>query len=311
MYSDLCSTKIRQTNSILLAGCDPVIETLPAFLRESAAAQSSGSAEQVGTILDQFTDIFTSAIAGKVPAIKPNIAFFEQYGLAGVTSFARLCSLAKDRGLVVIVDAKRGDIGSTAEAYARAYLGEKSKGGFCADALTVNPFLGFDTLEPFIKVCEEFGKGLYVLVQTSNPGAKDIEGLRADGRSVSERVADYLAENAQRLMGSSGWSGLGAVVGATYPEDAQALRMRMPHNLFLIPGYGAQGGTAKDAVVSFVPASKDTFGVSSGAQRKQGGLVNASRALLQGTARTAEEYFQLIQANTDRLSRDLVSALEE
>lgn len=227
-----------------------------------------------------------------------------------MSSFARLCSLARERGLLVIVDAKRGDIGSTAEAYARAYLSEDSTNGFYADALTVNPFLGFDTLEPFIKICEERGKGIFVLVQTSNAGAKDIEGLRSDGRTVSERIADYLAENAQRLVGSSGWSGLGAVVGATYPAEAEALRKRMPNNLFLIPGYGAQGGTAKDAVVSFLPSLQGNAEGPSLTMRKQGGLVNASRALLQGTPHTAEEYFQLIQSNTDKLSRDLVGALE-
>ncbi len=308
MFSDLCITRSQQTRSVLLAGCDPVIETFPKFLHEAASAGSTGRAEFVGRILDQFSDIFTAAIAGRVPAIKPNIAFFEQYGLPGVTSFARLCSLAKERGLLVIVDAKRGDIGSTAEAYARAFLGEESAQGFYADALTVNPFLGFDTLDPFIKVCEERGKGIFVLVQTSNPGAKDIEGLRSEDRTVSERIADFLSEKADRLMGRSGWSGLGAVVGATYPADAEALRKRMPNNLFLIPGYGAQGGTAKDAVVSFVSSVQKDPNSDITIEFKQGGVVNASRALLQGTAQTAEEYFQLIRANTDKLSRDLVGA---
>jgi orotidine-5'-phosphate decarboxylase len=311
VFSDVFISRSQKTNSVLLAGCDPVIETLPRFLRDDAAARASGEGEVVRRILDQFVEIFTAAIADKVPAIKPNIAFFEQYGLPGITSFARLCSLAKERGLLVIVDAKRGDIGSTAEAYARAYLGEDSALGFYADALTVNPFLGFDTLDPFIKVCVDRGKGIFVLVQTSNAGAKDIEGLRSDGLTVSERIADYLAEKAQLLQGMSGWSGVGAVVGATYPSDAEALRKRMPNNLFLIPGYGAQGGTAKDAVASFVSALPGSAQGSSSTTRKQGGLVNASRALLQGTAQTAEEYFQLIQANTDRLSRDLGLALEE
>jgi orotidine-5'-phosphate decarboxylase len=145
-------------------------------------------------------------------------------------------------------------------------------------------------------------------VQTSNPGAKDIEGLRSEDRTVSERIADFLSEKADRLMGRSGWSGLGAVVGATYPADAEALRKRMPNNLFLIPGYGAQGGTAKDAVVSFVSSVQKDPNSDITIEFKQGGVVNASRALLQGTAQTAEEYFQLIRANTDKLSRDLVGA---
>ncbi len=212
------------------------------------------------------------AFAGQVAAVKPNIAFFEQFGIGGLRAFSYLLKLARELDILVIADAKRGDIGSTAAAYGRAFIGgsrafDKSVSDFEADALTVNPFLGFDTLEPFLNSCREYGKGLFVLVKTSNPGSGELQSsVDASGRSVSQRIALWLDKNADALRGSEDYSGLGAVVGATYPEQAQELRSIMKNNYFLVPGYGAQGGSARDAF--------------SGADHKMGGvLVVASRAL--------------------------------
>ena len=271
-FADRLAQTILTTGSYLCAGFDPQPETFPEFLKEEAAAISPTDEEFVYTLLQSFYAVAIDALKGQVAAIKPNIAFFEQYGLGGMLAFAEIIAHARRSGMIVILDAKRGDIGSTAQAYADAFLGTatflgRKVSGFSVDALTVNPFLGFDTLEPFITRCDEHGKGIFVLVKTSNPGSGDLQGVRSMGReeSISVRVARYLAEQADRLKGKSGFSALGAVVGATHPEEARALRAVMPSNLFLIPGYGAQGGTATDAVAGFAGSG--------------GGIINVSRAL--------------------------------
>lgn len=250
--------------SPLVAGLDPSISSIPKFLEVKARSDN----------YSLLTSLYAEALPLLQPhisAIKPNIAFFEQFGIEGLRAFQWVCSFAKDLKLLVIADIKRGDIGSTADAYANAYLRSKNslEQSFSADAITINPFLGFDTLEPFIKACEETGKGLFVLVRTSNPGSKDLQDAKLeDGRTSSEAIADFLNKNSERLIGKCGYSALGAVIGATHPEEAKALRKRMPKTLFLIPGYGAQGGTASDAIASF---NSD----------KLGGLINVSRGLFQ------------------------------
>jgi len=271
-FADRLSETMIKTGSYLCAGLDPQPVAFPEFLKEEAAAISPTDEEFVYTLLQSFYAVAIDALKGQVAAIKPNIAFFEQYGLGGMLAFAEIISHARRAGMLVILDAKRGDIGSTAEAYADAFLGTadflgRKIPGFSVDALTVNPYLGFDTLEPFIKRCEDHGKGIFVLVKTSNPGSSDLQDVKSMGReeSISARVARHLAEQASRLQGRSGFSALGAVVGATHPDEARALRRLMPSNFFLIPGYGAQGGTAEDAVAGFAGSG--------------GGIVNVSRAL--------------------------------
>ncbi len=303
-FADRLQAAIAHSKSVLVAGCDPVLESLPAYLLESADKYASSDAQFIEYVLDQFTEIFLEATKGRVAAIKPNIAFFEQYGLAGLHSFKRLCDAAQSASVLLIIDAKRGDIGSTAAAYSSAYLGAVKVRGraltaFECDALTINPFLGFDTLEPFLSDCQRNNKGVFVLLRTSNPGAKDLQGLKCDGFSVTEHVARWLANNAERLAGSCGWSGLGAVVGASYPEEARALRAILPANYFLIPGLGAQGGTADDSVAG--------FGVRDGL--KGGGLVNVSRGLVAGKPRSSEEFLDLIRSHADAFNSQLREAL--
>lgn len=271
-FADRLAETILKTGSYLCAGFDPQPEAFPAFLQEEAAAISPTDEEFVCTLLQSFYAVAIEALRGHVAAIKPNIAFFERYGLSGMLAIAEIVAHAKRAGVLVILDAKRGDIGSTAEAYADAFLGTPSflgrkVPGLAVDALTVNPLLGFDTLEPFIQRCQDNGKGMFVLVKTSNPGSADLQDVRSMGReeSLSLRIARHLGEQAERLKGRSGFSALGAVVGATHPDEARALRAVMPSNFFLIPGYGAQGGTAQDAVAGFAGSG--------------GGIVNVSRAL--------------------------------
>jgi orotidine-5'-phosphate decarboxylase len=203
---------------------------------------------------------------GRVAAVKPQAGLFERWGSRGVEALETVCSAASDAGLIVILDAKRGDIGSTAEGYAQAYLAEASP---CpCDCITLNPYMGVDTLEPFLRLAEQGGKGLAILARTSNPGSADFQARLIDGEPLFIHVARALAPAMARLQGEQGWSGLMLVAGATGPGEAVRLRAAAPSALFLVPGYGAQGGAAADAVAGFVPR----------AGRLEGGIVNASRS---------------------------------
>jgi orotidine-5'-phosphate decarboxylase len=282
-----------------------VIDSLPAFLLAQANSSTSSTHAFIEHVLNEFCELFVSAIVGHVAAAKPNIAFFERYGLAGLQAFSKLCASLRSHKVPVIIDAKRGDIGSTAAAYSAAFIGRSSVGdrqieAFEGDAVTVNPFLGFDTLEPFLKDCKEYGKGVFILVQTSNPGAKDLQGLNANGTTISHHVATWLAQNAGELQGECGWSGLGAVVGASYPVEARQLREAMPRNIFLIPGLGAQGASAHDSVAG--------FGTLDG--KKGGALINVSRGLLVGNAASRDELAKQIQTNVASFNAQINEALD-
>jgi orotidine-5'-phosphate decarboxylase len=299
-FADRLQSSIVATRSHLVAGCDPVIEKLPGWLLDNAGKRAKTDAEFVDFALGHFADVFLAAVHGRVAAIKPNIAFFEQYGVPGLVQFARLCEAIRAKKIPLIIDAKRGDIGSTATAYSTAFLGRFSVRGrqqeaFGGDAVTVNPYLGFDTLEPFLEDCRRYGKGIFVLVKTSNPGSRAIQGLESAHGTVSVHVARWIAEHAHELAGACGWSGLGAVVGAPYPDEARALRSVMPNSFFLIPGFGAQGGKAEDAAAG--------FGVVSG--KKGGAIVNVSRGLLDGVFSSEEELLAGIRANANTFNESL------
>ena len=210
--------------------------------------------------------------AEKIPALfgnaREDTAAVLKFGTAIIDIARELVSYAQNEGMLVLLDAKRGDIGTTAEGYARATIGQAP--GFNADAVTVNPYMGKDTLEPFITRAQTEAKGVAVLVRTSNPGAGDFQDLQVGGAPLWRRVAEMLAPECRRLRGVSGWSGLMAVAGATYPDEARLLREAMPESLFLVPGYGAQGASAADAVAGFVQ----------GAGMREGGVVSSSRAVL-------------------------------
>lgn len=211
--------------------------------------------------LEYWGRALVEAAAGKVAVIKPQAGFFERLGPGGMAALAAVTRAARDAGLLVVMDAKRGDIGSTAEGYAQAYL---SQGGFFeSDALTVNPYMGLDTLEPFARCAETGGKGLVVLVRTSNPGAADFQMLDTGGKPLYIRVAEALAPLTARLMSPCGWSNLMMVVGATAPEEARRVRAAAPGAMFLVPGYGAQGAGAAEACAGLIGG--------------EGGIVSASR----------------------------------
>jgi orotidine-5'-phosphate decarboxylase len=236
------------------------------------------------------------ACADLVACVKPQSAFFEALGIPGLIALAQVIADAKTLGIPVILDAKRGDIGSTAEAYAQAYLAD---GVFAADALTVNPYLGLDTLEPFIAAAERGGRGLFVLVKTSNPGSGGLQDIRGeDGRKLHMRLADGLRERALPLpRDAHGYSPLGAVVGATYPSELIEVRTALPQSLLLVPGYGAQGATASDVAWAF-----DGDGL--------GAVVNASRSLYYpsgGEGDAGDASRAAAQAMRDDLNRALAN----
>ena len=249
---------------------------------------------------------FVDLLAGRTAIVKPQIAFFEQLGWRGLRVLERVVSRCHERGLMVLLDAKRGDIGSTAAGYAQAYLAHDAP--MAVDALTVNPYLGFDTLEPFAKVATSAGRGLFVLVKTSNPGSGDVQDRVLASASAAELVHEAVARGLGELAGQmsgpvTGWSSLGVVVGATYPEQADRVRELLPRSLFLVPGYGSQGGKAADAVRSFVP----------GPAGLEGGLVNSSRGILfaDGTAKagSGRDWEAAIARALDRATDELGQAV--
>lgn len=258
-FADRLIEGVRARNTPLCVGLDPFPDKIPALF--------GNAREDTSTVLKFGTAIIDIA-RQHACVLKPQLGLFEQFGEMGYAVARMLTSYAQQEGMLVLLDAKRGDIGTTAEGYSRATIGAAP--GFNADAVTVNPYMGKDTLEPFITRAEAEGKGVAVLVRTSNPGAGDFQDLQVGGAPVWQRVAEMLSPECARLRGASGWSGLMAVAGATYPEEARKLREAMPEALFLIPGYGAQGASAQDAVAGFVQ----------GGRMREGGIVSSSRAVL-------------------------------
>ncbi|GAB5456094.1 MAG: orotidine-5'-phosphate decarboxylase [Henriciella sp.] len=237
------------------------------------------------------------AAVGRAGIVKPQVALFERHGWQGMRALSRVLEAAKAAGLIVLADAKRGDIGSTAEGYAAAYLSDSS--AFACDALTINPYMGLDTIEPHVRAAEASGKGVIVLARTSNPGNTDYQARDLEGAPLFARVVESLAPMIERLKGDSGWSGLMLVTGATGPDEARQLRALAPKALFLVPGYGAQGAGAADAVASFVSG--------------EGGCVNASRSVTfpkgSETAASMSEWETYIADAITAAQTDLKSAL--
>ena len=249
-FSQFLTETFHAKGNPVLVGLDPRWESLPVSCRSDDVADS----------FERFCKAVIDIVAPLVPAVKPQAAFFEQYGVAGMTTLRNVIRYAKQKGLLVIFDGKRNDIGSTAEAYAAGILGTDSAWG--ADALTVSPYLGDDSIEPFVKTAVQRNAGVYVLVKTSNPGGKMLQDLIVDGKPIYRRVAEYVEQLAQRTAGC-----VGAVVGATWAEQLAELRHVMPSAPLLVPGYGAQGGTAQDVAKAF-------YADGSGA------LINNSRGII-------------------------------
>ena len=278
-FADKLRERIDKVDSSLVIGIDPDPKRLFGEKSEFQRANPGLSHE---ALLDAFCDGVIEAAATTACAVKPQAAFFEAMGIWGYSSLARCMKAARGRGIPVILDAKRGDIGNTASAYAAAYL--DSSAPFFADALTVNPYLGPDTLEPFATAASRSGSGLFVLVKTSNPGSGAFQDtLLADGRPLYLKVGQVVREIGQASMGQCGYSDIGAVVGATYPEELSAIRKAMPETTFLVPGYGAQGGTAEDVRGAF---NNDSYGAVVSSSR---GIIFAYEKLAAGEPQRMED----------------------
>ena len=269
---------IRARNSVLCAGIDPHMDRIPSLFQQK---------DKASAVRDWAFELIP-LLAGSAPVIKPQAAMFEQLGVRGMQILADLSQAAMADGLMVIMDAKRGDIGSTAKAYAEGWLGHDA--GFPSDALTINPYLGRDSLDPFVAKARQSDSGLFALLRTSNPGSQDVQMIpSADNRPVFHHVADMIRPFMETLTDSSGFSSFGVVVGATWPHESVALRRMLPECLFLIPGYGAQGGSAADALAGLVK----------GPEGWEGGLINSSRGLTMpadaNEARNLTDWRQTIQ----------------
>lgn len=266
-YAARLSSAIKTKRTPALVGLDPRLDWIPSDVMERAREQHSDPAAQAAAAFEEFCVRLIDVVSPLVPAVKPQSAFFEELGPDGCLALARVIRYARNAGLIVICDGKRGDIGTTAEAYARAYLAgsDWQASPWHADALTVNPYLGRDTLEPFVRVAVERGAGIYVLVKTSNPGSASFQDRQADGQAIYRHVAQAVEELSSQSL-SDGYGCVGAVVGATYPQELAELRAAMPHVPLLVPGYGSQGGAAQDVAAAF-----DSTG--------QGALVNNSRGI--------------------------------
>ncbi len=273
LFADRLVEAIQSKGSPICVGIDPIFDMLPDAIAGASAKRNANDSEAAIDAIFAFTTAVLKIVAPYVPCVKFQSAYFEKYLWEGVEAYYSLVQEAADLDLLVIGDVKRGDIGSTAGAYAAAHLAEPPFDEHddirMPDAITVNPMLGLDTLEPFLKTAKDYSKGLFVLVRTSNPGSAELQDVRLDdGRTWSEMLADKLHVIASQpaLVGSSGWSSVGAVVGATQTHTMQSIRQRLPQSFFLLPGYGAQGGTADMTRAAF--------------KEGQGALVSASRSIL-------------------------------
>ncbi len=262
---------IKKTNAPIVVGLDPMMKFIPEHIKKKAFAEYGETLDGAAEAIWQYNKGIIDAVYDLIPAVKPQIAMYEQFGIPGLVVFKKTVDYCKSKGLVVIGDVKRGDIGSTSEAYAVGHLGKVQVGnnefyGFDEDFITINPYMGADSVLPFLKVCKEEKKGIIILVKTSNPSSGDFQDRCIDGRPLYEHVGEKVAEWGAEFMGDS-YSYVGAVVGATYPEQGKILRKIMPNTMILVPGYGAQGGKGKDLAHFF---NKDGLGA----------IVNSSRGII-------------------------------
>ena len=250
---DKLINKIKEKNNPTVIGLDPRYDIIPDCIKNKYTQDLEGA----GKAIIEFNKDLIDAVYDIVPAVKPQIAFYEMFGVPGMKAFEETCRYAKEKGMIVIADMKRGDIGTTAKAYSNAAIGKTRLGEiyhsiFDVDFVTVNPYLGTDGIQPFIEDCKEYGKGIFVLVKTSNKSSGELQDLvTQDGETIYVRVAKLVNEWGKDLIGKYGYSSISSVVGATYPKQLEELRKVMPHSYFLIPGYGAQGGKAEDIALGF------------------------------------------------------------
>ncbi|WP_342759252.1 orotidine-5'-phosphate decarboxylase [Kineothrix sedimenti] len=298
--------KIQKTNAPIVVGLDPMLKYIPEHVTGKAYKEFGETLAGAAEAIWQFNKEIVDNIYDLIPAVKPQIAMYEQFGVEGLIAFKKTVDYCREKGLVVIGDIKRGDIGSTSEAYAVGHLGKvqvgsKSYYGFHEDFATVNPYLGSDGVKPFIDVCKKENKGIFILVKTSNPSSGEFQDRLIDGRPLYEIVGEKVAQWGSEHMGES-YSYVGAVVGATYPEMGKALRKIMPKAYILVPGYGAQGGKGADLAHFF---NEDGLGA----------IVNSSRGIIAAYKEEkyasfgAENFGDASRAAVEDMQRDIASAI--
>ena len=300
-------SNIRKTNAPIVVGLDPMLNYIPEHIQKKAFAEFGETLEGAAEAIWQYNKGIVDATCDLIPAVKPQIAMYEQFGIPGLIAYKKTVEYCKSKDLVVIGDIKRGDIGSTSAAYAVVHLvqvqvGSKKYAGFDEDFAMVNPYLGSDGVKPFMDVCKEEKKGIFVLVKTSNPSSGEFQDRVIDGRPLYELVGEKVAQWGDELMGD-GYSYVGAVVGATYPEMGKVLRKIMPKTFILVPGYGAQGGKGADLVHFF---NEDGLGA----------IVNSSRGIIAAYKQEkykefgAENYADASRAAVKDMIADISGALE-
>ena len=300
-------SNIRKTNAPIVVGLDPMLNYIPEHIQKKAFAEFGETLEGAAEAIWQYNKGIVDATFDLIPAVKPQIAMYEQFGIPGLIAYKKTVEYCKSKDLVVIGDIKRGDIGSTSAAYAVGHLGQvqvgsKKYAGFDEDFATVNPYLGSDGVKPFMDVCKEEKKGIFVLVKTSNPSSGEFQDRVIDGRPLYELVGEKVAQWGDELMGD-GYSYVRAVVGATYPEMGKVLRKIMPKTFILVPGYGAQGGKGADLVHFF---NEDGLGA----------IVNSSRGIIAAYKQEkykefgAENYADASRAAVKDMIADISGALE-
>ena len=272
MSFDRLIARIDELKNPSVAGLDPKLEYVPRILKDAFFVKDGHTLKAAAGAILAFNKALIDELCDIVPAIKPQAAYYEMYGWEGVRTLAETIRYAQQKGMYVMTDGKRNDIGATMTAYATAHLGKVMVDGvelepFGADALTVNGYLGTDGIQPLLDVCQKYDKGIFVLAKTSNPSSGELQDRKIDGKSVYEIMGEMCEKWGEQQIGKYGYSAVGAVVGATYPEQLAELRAKLPHTMFLVPGYGAQGGGAKGVAGAF-----DANG--------RGAIVNSSRAIM-------------------------------
>ncbi|MFC1810607.1 orotidine-5'-phosphate decarboxylase [Patescibacteria group bacterium] len=303
-FADRLNEAIKQKGSAICVGLDPRLDQIPSHITEAGAKEHNDPFVAAAAAIIEFNKGIIDAVHDLVPCVKPQIAFYELFGAPGVQAYKETIDYAQSKGLLVIADAKRNDIGSTAKAYSDAFLGMvdvygESRAVFDADAVTVTPYLGYDGIKPFIDNCKEYGKGIFILVKTSNPSSGDIQDLELnEGGQIFEIMGQLVDSWGADDIGESGFNFVGAVVGATYPEQAAKLRELMPNSIFLVPGYGAQGGGTEDVKPCFK-------------EDGTGAIVNSSRGITFAYEKDdnydEKTYAEAARAAVEAMKKDLAS----
>lgn len=290
-----------------IVGIDPALEQIPEHLKKK-----TNTFEAVRDTITEFNKLIINAVEDIVPAVKIQTAFYEAYGSRGMEALEETVKHAKSKGLIVIEDAKRNDIGNTAKAYAEGHLGEvllndgTLKPSLDADMITVNPYLGSDSIEPFIEACKTYGKGVFILVKTSNKSSKELQDKTTKkDKTIYQLVAEYVNKAGKSIRGERGYSAIGAVVGATYPKEAKKLRKQMPNTIFLVPGYGAQGAKAKDIAHCF---NDDGYGAIISSSR---GIIFAYKEEPYKSMFEPKEFYLASRKAAKDMRADIIRSLEE